>query len=242
MKKEQLLYYSLKYQGDYFKIKKAIFNQESWSKLKYSGNYLSIFDKNYPLALKRLKQAPYIIYYYGDLDLLQKPLISIVGSSVPTYYGLKMTDIIVRQVTTKQIVVSGLRKGIETRVQLSALKSGQSIVVLAGGINYIYPKDNYDLYQSLKKQHLILSEFPGFLKPTRRTFQAQARLIAALGETLIVTQADKYSSCFFSVDQALELGKTVYSIPYQLDDKSGSGCNYLLELGALYFKIENDLI
>lgn len=242
MKKEQLLYYSLKYQGDYFKIKKAIFNQESWRKLNYLGNYLSILDKNYPSALKRLKQAPYIIYYYGDLTLLNKPLVSVVGSSVTTYYGLKLTDIIVRQVTKQQVVVSGLRKGIETRVHLSALKNGKSIAILAGGINYIYPKDNYDLYQRLKKQHLILSEFPGFSKPTQSTFQAQVRIIVALGESLIVTQAHKYSSCFFSVDQALEQGKSIYSIPYQLDDKSGSGCNYLLELGALYFKIENDLI
>ena len=235
MKKNQLLYYSIKYQGNYFKIKNALLNNEPYHVIRSKNNYFTILDKEYPLSLKRLKQPPYILYYLGDISLLKNSLISIVGSRNATNYGKKMTSLIVEDLNKDYTIVSGMALGIDKIAHQSALNT---IAVLGSGINYVYPYSNLDLYNDLIKNHLVISEYPNFTKPKPYYFIARNRIVAALGEALIVTQATRISGTFSTVDYALDLGKNIYTIPYQMDDLSGSGCNYLLQEGASFFEFK----
>lgn len=242
MHQQQLLAYALKYQGNYFKIKQALLKQESYQSISTKLNYVTILDGSYPTSLKQLAQPPWVIFYRGNLALLSKPACSVIGSRQPHPYGVKMTSLITNELLINYVIVSGMAKGIDQVAHQTALKNGQTIAVLGSGIDYVYPASNQSLYEKLCQTQLVLSEYPGSTIPKRYYFLARNRLIAALGEFLVVTQATLKSGTFKTVEYALELGKEIYTIPYNLDIPAGAGCNELLNNGATCWVMKDEYI
>ncbi len=125
-----------------------------------------------------------------------------------------------------------MAKGIDTYAHIGSMKHGKTIAVLGSGINFIYPKSNEKLYNDLADNHLIISEYPDMCIPRPYYFPFRNRIIAALASKVYVTQASIRSGTMITVNEALELNKDIYVLPYRIDDYFGSGCNYLIQQGA----------
>lgn len=231
--RDRLIYYSLKYQGDVRLIKKALYAQEEAYLVKCDVQTCVIGDDLYPEALTQLEDPPYVLYALGDLNLLKEDKISIIGSRLACSYALNMTQRLIAQLPMKKVIVSGLAKGIDAQAHLEALKKHKTIAILGCGIDIIYPLVNTKLYHQIKSSGLILSEYPPQTAIQKIQFIARNRIIAALGEELVVMQAALKSGTMSTVDRALNLGKDVYVLPYHADEKHGFGCNNLIQQGAM---------
>jgi len=246
---ELLVYYAIKYQGDYNKIQKAILDNEIYTKTKieeaiYSlqSNYITILSKHYPVALHQLDNPPYVLFYYGDIGLLNTKSITIVGMRQPSDYGQKTTKEFTEKLVKKGYhIISGMAYGIDTIAHLSCIKhQGKTIAVLGSGIDYCYPKINTQLYHLLKKEHLLISEYPNLTLPKPYYFPFRNRIVAALSKATLVTEAKKRSGTMITVGHALQLGKPVFCIPGSI--YGHTGCLELIRDGAKLVITINDII
>lgn len=231
MKREQLIYYSFKYQGQWNKIYEAIESNQPWENVTVN-NAIVIGDKDYPSSFYDLKCPPFVIYTLGNKDLLQKEAISIVGSRNVCDYGYRASISLCEYLKDKYVLVSGLAKGVDSIVAQVGLEQGYTIGVLGCGINVVYPKSNQRLFERMTSEQLIISEYPNDVPPYAHQFPKRNRLIAALGSALVVTQAAMKSGTMITVNEAIALNKDVYVVPYKMDDENGVGCNYLIQQGA----------
>lgn len=239
--REQILYYALKYHGEWQKIANAIANREPYHAVAYPHSYLTIVDSAYPVALKRLQYAPWILFYEGDLSLLKKPAVSLVGARACNLYGRAMCIRVTRLLKQRAVIISGLARGIDAIAHQEALDTG-TIGVVGCGIDITYPKENAALYEVMKQRHLIISEYPYGSKPLAYHFPWRNRLIAALGQALVVIQAKRRSGTLLTVNEALELGLPVYCIPHRFQDEFGLGCNLLIAQGANILVDDQDIL
>ena len=246
---EILLFFALKYQGDFQSILKALQAKEKVSQeerreavAKVNSKYTTIISSDYPDALKEISCPPFVLFYHGNLNILNGKCIGVIGKRVTSEYGSNITDKIVCDlVKNEYTIVSGMALGIDTLAHRSALKNkGKTVAVLGSGINYCYPKRNQDLYAQLKSNHLIISEKPGDYVPQAKDFPSRNRLIAGLSESVVVTEAEKRSGTMITVGYALDQGKDIYCIPSRIGDPMG--CNLLIQQGAKLVLTVNDII
>lgn len=232
MHNDQLLAYSLKYEGDYASIQQALQRNEPYVQTKYKGFYFTILDNIYPESLKYLKNPPYVLYYRGNINLLSTSCVSVIGSRDAYPYSQKWTIEWVRYLSSNYTIVSGLAKGIDGLAHQTALENGQTIAILGSGIDVIYPKINTNLYQSILHNGLILSEYPEKTEVRKHQFVMRNRIIAGLGQYLLVMQSNLKSGSMITVNVALDCGKDVYCLPFNLDQEEGCGNNFLIQQGA----------
>ncbi|BBH26098.1 hypothetical protein SG0102_10320 [Intestinibaculum porci] len=240
--RETLLYFSLKYVGDFRKIYRALEEKESvdtalFEQLKrgMKASYLTIVDEQYPARLKEIYDPPFVLYYYGDVSLLSRDrMFSVVGSRHPNAYGAKMAKLYTHVLVENGYgIVSGMAYGIDSMAHNEAMHSGGvTIAVLGSGIDEVYPAAHRSLYQQLMRTQLVISEYPGMTKPQKVYFKNRNRLITGLGDQLLVVQAQLKSGTMVSVGHALEQGKDVYAIPGRVNEDP-PGTNYLISQGAI---------
>lgn len=230
--RETLLAYSIKYQGNQDAITQAILRHEPIRHVICHESYLTRLDPDFPPELLNLKNPPWVLFYRGDLRILHKPKLSVVGSRKASGYSIRMTRELVRETSKRYVIVSGLAKGIDAVAHETAMETGKTIAVLGCGIDGTYPKENLDLYQRVQAKGLILSEYPPGIAPIKHHFPFRNRIIAALGSFLVVTHGGMKSGTMITVNHALALGKEVICLPQPLDDESARGCNELISQGA----------
>lgn len=235
MDRKKLISYSFYFLGEYDKIIKGI-NENFDVPIVNIPNAITIFDSVYPKELLHLKYPPMVLYYKGNLNLLNESAIAIVGSRNPCEYAIKATQALARSNKDK-VIVSGLAKGIDACAHENALKT---IGVLGCGIDYIYPRCNYDLIKSIEKNGLILSEYPTNSKPLGYHFPFRNRIIACLSSRTYVMQSTLKSGTMTTINEALELGKEVRVLPYDIFNPYGANNNRLIYEGAT--PIENSEI
>lgn len=241
MDREALIYYSIKYRGNYGLIIKAIQKQEKYQISSSEYRAITILDEAYPECLKDLRYPPIVLFYSGDIGLLQEKKIGMIGSRILSEYGKKVTQWIVKELK-EGVIVSGLAKGADGCAHLTAIEHGRkTIAVLGNGISVVYPKENVDLYEEMKRNHLIISEYPFDVKPQKHHFPWRNRIIAALSDPLIVTQAAYKSGTMITVDAALEMNREIWTVPYPIFEEGGRGCNALIENGAKMILQKEDL-
>lgn len=230
--RERRLAYCYHYQGDAKRISFAFERGLPVQAVKTTESYLCIGDEAYPQALYDLAIPPQVLFYRGHLELLKRPSVSIIGSREAIPYSIEMTQRLIERLDPKTVVVSGLAKGIDGIAHQAALKAGSTIAILGCGIDQVYPRSHRDLFQTIRQKGLILSEYPPGTPPDRFRFPQRNRLIAALGERLVVMQASLKSGTMITVNEALELGKDITVLPYRLGEIEGEGCNALIQQGA----------
>ncbi|NBK97537.1 MAG: DNA-protecting protein DprA [Erysipelotrichia bacterium] len=240
--RERILYYALKYDGDFRKISNALLHDEPFKKCQYEGHFITLVDQCYPRCLLQLRFKPWILFYEGDLSLLEKEMIAVVGSRNASEYGKACTYELIHYMKERYGVVSGLAKGIDGYAhQLALLEKRSTIAVVGCGIDVAYPKENEALYKQIAKEGLIISEYPNGSKPYAHHFPWRNRIIAALGKALVVIEAKKRSGTLISVNEALELGKDIYCFPHHYFDENGQGCNSLILQGCAILSGREDI-
>ncbi|MEK7672711.1 MAG: DNA-processing protein DprA [Patescibacteria group bacterium] len=192
---------------------------------------------DFPILLREIYQPPHQLFYKGNLEALNRPCISIVGTRKNSDYGEEMTRKIVKELAVYDLnIVSGLAKGIDTIAHQSALENGlNTIAVLGGGIENIYPYENIGLAEEiLQKGGLILSEFEALAEPTRYTFPQRNRIVSGLSLVTIVVEAPEKSGALITADLALNQGREVMVVPADVDRPSSTGILKLLQKGGAY--------
>ncbi|WP_321312598.1 DNA-processing protein DprA [Halarcobacter sp.] len=172
--------------------------------------------------LEHMSRYPENIYYRGNLNLLKKRKVSIVGSRKPLSYTNKTTFKLANELAKRDIIiVSGAALGVDA-ISHKAASPNNTIAVMANGLDIKYPAVNSKLISSIENEGLVLSMYQDTQKPRNYTFVQRNELVVALGEILIVTQADLNSGTLSSINYALKMGKEVYTIPHQIDDSLGT--------------------
>ncbi len=244
-----LIYLSLKYEGEWDKIYAAIQNRahldmDDFDKVlaKLNTKVTTILDKDYPKQFSLIPKPPFALYYYGDLSLLSNPdkCLSVIGSRSNTTYGKEMTELLVKGVADKLVIVSGMARGIDGIAQEAAINNGgHSVAILGSGIDYCYPKRNEDLYNKLKASHLVISEYPGKVAPKPNYFIDRNRLIGAASSKTLVVEAKYRSGTVSTVNYALQYGRDVMCVPSRANEESM--CNRLIKEGAPMIETVYDL-
>ena len=235
-----LIYFAVKYNGDYEKIMTAIQLREEvtyeeaqkvYDSLKCKA--LTYLDYDYPLKLKQVYQPPFVLFYYGDISLLHKRLFATVGSRNYSEYGKACADKIIEEVIPGNVLVSGLARGIDTVAHEAAIRShAKTIAILGSGIDNCYPPENQELYEEIKKNHLIISEYPGMSEPDRSHFPQRNRIIAGLADGVFIPQINGYmSGTMITYSIASNLGKPVVVAPHPYGSQTIN--NELINEGAI---------
>lgn len=178
--------------------------------------YITIENNNYPEKLKNIYNPPKGLYVKGDIKLLNKPSVAIIGSRNCSKYGEIVAKEFANELARMKItIISGMARGIDTFAHIgSIIGNGKTIAVLGSGLNKIYPKENEKLYYKiLEKGGLIVSEYEPNEEPLPEHFPARNRIISGLCDKLIVVEAGKRSGTSITVNFALEQGKEIYAVP-----------------------------
>lgn len=233
---------ALKYKGEWDKIIEAVKAKEKPDEELIEEasqtKAITIIDADYPNELKQCYKPPVVLFYKGDISLLQhKGKAAYVGSRDATPYGTNTARGICSGLVKKgYAIVSGLARGIDSIALATALEGeGKAIAVLGSGIDNCYPKDCRPLYDALAEKGLIISEYPKDTPPTAEAFPFRNRIVAGLPKAVIVGEASRHSGTMITVSYALSYNKDVGCVPFRADEESE--CNLLIKDGA--FMIEN---
>jgi len=222
--------------GTYVEKRKMMFGDSVSSGSIPTGTeaFLLIGDEDYPDKLYDLSNPPLLLYYRGEKKLLKDAAVSVVGSRTPSSYGVKMTRNIVNELSLYNIsIISGGARGIDTTAHRAALQAGNStICVLGCGLGVDYPKENAELFRMVSRSGLMLSEYPPGFKPEKWTFPMRNRIIAALSDAIVVTEASMKSGSLHTATYGVEINRDVHAVPHEALSPWGQGCNHLIELGA----------
>ena len=180
---------------------------------------LVVGDDFYPEKLALTPNPPVVMYAIGNIELMARPALSVVGARKHTPYGQKMCKKFVGPLAERGLViVSGLALGIDKLAHIEALDAdGDTIAVLGNGI---------------LKKGLVLSEYPPFTPPKPFRYPERNRIISALGDGTLVVEAKEQSGSLITARLSAEYGKEVFAICGNLDSIYSRGCNRLILDGA----------
>lgn len=174
-----------------------------------------------PLSLKTIQKPPKELFAIGNLALLEKPKVAIVGSRNATFYSKDMAFKIAKSLSnTGVVVVSGGAIGIDTQAHKGAFPN--TIAILATPLNILYPKINEKLLADISKEGLLLSEYNLEAKTSKYNFVLRNRLVVGLCDALVIVQADIDSGSMRSAEFAQRLCKPIYVLPHRINESDGT--------------------
>jgi DNA processing protein len=196
----------------------------------------------YPQILNELDDAPPFLWALGNIALLNRPTISLVGARNASSLGTRMAKALAQGLGEAGfVVVSGLARGVDAAAHLAALPTG-TIAVQAGGVDVMYPAENTQLAHDIAKSGLRVSEQPMGLQPMARHFPSRNRIIAGLSRATIVVEAAAKSGSLITARDALDQGREVLAVPGHPFDARAAGCNMLIRDGATLVRNAGDVI
>jgi len=179
--------------------------------------------------LETMKKYPKELFYKGNLALLKRPKVSIVGTRRPSAYTRQFTYALAKALSKRGVcVVSGAAMGVDTIAHEGAGASN-TIAVMANGLDIRYPVVNQNLIENIENEGLMLSQFNDGFRATGWSFVVRNEVVVALGDILVVTEADLDSGSMRSVEYAMCMDKEIYVLPHRLDESLGT--NKLLQEG-----------
>lgn len=194
---------------------------------------LSILDKEYPLELKNIYNPPALLFYQGNLELLNKGKLAVVGSRKCSEVGAQSVAKIIKELGNRFVIVSGLARGIDTSAHVAALKNGGATIAVIGcGLDVYYPKENSKLQDYISRNQLLLTEYEVGQEPKKFHFPERNRIIAGLSQGVIVAEAKIRSGSLITCERAMEEGRDIFAIPGNILDGKSDGCHQLIQEGA----------
>ncbi len=203
----------------------------------------SILDEIYPWDLSEIYNPPALLFYQGNIDLLELPKVAVVGSRDSSKLGNQSVQKIIKELNNELIIVSGLARGIDTAAHMAALQNGgRTIAVIGTGLDVFYPKANKKLQSYIGKNHLVLSEYGPGEQPLKFHFPERNRIIAGLCRGVIVAEAKMRSGSLITCERAMEEGRDVFAIPGSILDGKSDGCHHLIQEGAKCIMSGSDVL
>ena len=185
---------------------------------------LSIFDKEYPIELKHTYNPPVLLFYQGNIDLLSKPKLAVVGARKCSETGKQSVRKIVSELGNQFTIVSN------------------TIAVIGTGLDVYYPKENKALQDYMAKNHLVLTEYGPGEQPLKYHFPERNRIISGLCQGVMVVEAKLRSGSLITCERAMEEGRDVFAIPGNILDGKSDGCHHLIQEGAKFITTGLDIL
>jgi DNA processing protein len=201
-------------------------------------------EADYPETLRWIPEPPPVLYIWGTLRHEDSLAVAVVGSRKPSPYG----QLAAQRLSTELAhygftVVSGLARGVDSLAHHGALQAGgRTIAVLGSGINVVYPPEHRRLYEAIRHQGAVVSEFPFDTKPDRWNFPRRNRIISGLALGTLVVEASDQSGSLHTARHALEQGREVFAVPGRIDAPSSRGTNNLIKRGAKLVEGIDDIL
>ncbi|UBH24007.1 DNA-protecting protein DprA [Micrococcus porci] len=194
-------------------------------------------DAQWPRALDDLgERAPYVLFVRGAASFLARPmqdLVTVTGSRAASAYGEYVAAELAGDLANRErVLVAGGAYGVESAVHRAALAAGgDTIAVLAGGVDRPYPSGNRDLLDRVGDVGALVSELPPGSVPTRHRFLARSRLLGAMSAATVVVEAGARSGAIGVAAEAHQLGRQVGAVPGPVTSVTSHGPHELLRAG-----------
>jgi DNA processing protein len=201
-------------------------------------------EADYPEVLRWIPEPPPVLYIWGTLRHEDSLAVAVVGSRKPSPYGQLAAQRLSAELAQYGFtVVSGLARGVDSLAHQGALQAGgRTIAVLGSGINVVYPPEHRRLYEAIREQGAVVSEFPFDTKPDRWNFPRRNRIISGLTLGTLVIEASDQSGSLHTARHALEQGREVFAVPGRIDAPSSRGTNNLIKRGAKLVEGLDDIL
>jgi DNA processing protein len=204
-------------------------------------NIVTYEDDSYPAALKELRFPPLLLYWYGDMKILPEKTAGVVGTRRASPYGRRIAQGIGERCAVHDIaLVSGGASGIDGSAHYGACsRGGATFAVFGTGVDVSFPSSNKGLFEQIRENGALISEFPLGTRGEAWRFPKRNRIVAALSEKLIVVEAPLKSGAMITARMALELGREIWAVPGHIDEDAAEGTNRLIFEGAFPF-VDNE--
>lgn len=212
------------------------------SALRFGAKPVFTIEPGYPSRLALIDVPPPLLYVKGDVGLLQKPAIAIVGARQASAAGTKLARVFATALgKAGLVIISGLARGIDGTAHHATLETG-TVAVLAGGLDNIYPPEHEDLHQAIAAGGCLISEMPCGFKPRAKDFPRRNRIISGTSLGVLVVEAARRSGTLVTARMAGEQGREVFAIPGHPLDPRAEGTNQLLKTGATLVTEPGDVL
>jgi DNA processing protein len=209
---------------------------------KFGARFVALGEGLYPRLLAELEDAPPLLIARGNLNLLDRQAVSIVGARNASAAACRFARGLAHDLGQHElVVVSGLARGIDSAAHDGALETG-TIGVIAGGIDVFYPPENEARQKAMYDQGLVIAEMPPGTEPRARHFPYRNRIIAGMSSGTVVVEAAPRSGSLITARLAAEAGREVMAVPGSPLDPRAQGCNQLIRDGATLIQNAADVI
>lgn len=210
---------------------------------RMGGRLLVLGDPDYPALLARVPDAPPVLGVKGDVSLLSRRSIGIVGARNASAGGLRIAESLSGSLALEGcVIVSGLARGIDSVAHRAALHPGMTIGAAAGGLDCFYPPENEALYHAVAERGCLITEAPLGTVPQSSHFPRRNRLIAGLSLGVILIEAALRSGTLITARLALDYGRDVFAVPGSPLDPRSRGGNDLIRQGAILTETVQDVL
>lgn len=219
-----------------------LIEREAAQVAKLGAHYLMLGDADYPALLNEVDNAPSVLIWRGDISLMHKRCIGIVGARNASAAACRFARMLAQDLGREGIVVvSGLARGVDTAAHVGAMPGG-TIGVIASGIDIVFPPENAALQEQVANEGLLLAEQPPGTQPLARNFPFRNRIIAGLALGTVVVEAAPKSGSLITARLAGEMGREVMAVPGSPLDPRAQGCNLLIRDGATLVQSAADVV
>jgi len=219
--------------------------ERAWEQvLRQECSVVTWEEEHYPVLLREIYDPPPLLYYRGDIGLMNSYCLAIVGSRRHTVYGRENASKFAAGLSNHNItIVSGMARGIDTWAHRGVLGAGgKTVAVLGCGLDICYPPENKKIKLEIENSGIVISEFPPGYQPLPQNFPRRNRIISGLSWGTLVIEAGGKSGALITADFALEQGREVFAIPGSIASPYSRGCHKLIKEGAkLVEKVEDML-
>ncbi len=211
---------------------------------KFGITTVTIWEKDYPSLLKRIPDPPIVLFYVGDLQVLHRTSLAVVGTRTPSTYGKWAATHFTRELAQRGItIISGLARGVDTLAHQNAIRTGgKTAAVLGCGVERCYPPENLKLYRQIPHHGVLLSEFFIGTGPDATNFPRRNRIISGLSQGTLVVEAGERSGALITAYYALNHNREVFAVPGNVNNPKSTGCNRLIQQGAKLVQTVDDIL
>jgi DNA processing protein len=220
----------------------AIAQQEKM--LAAGAELVALGDPRYPQKLREIFDPPIVLFARGRVELLQPPVLAVVGTRRPTPYGLAVAERLSADLAHAGLTIaSGMARGVDTAAHRGALAAGgDTVAVLGCGVDIVYPSENRKIAAEIAAKGLIVSEFPMGSTAFPQNFPIRNRIISGISEGVLVVEGAQYSGSAITARLALDQGREVFAVPGNITSKPSWGPNLLIKQGAKLVQDWNDVV
>lgn len=213
---------------------------------KFGVTILTAADDGYPERLRMMSSGPLVIYVKGDVSVLSRSSVAIVGTRRATNYGLEIARRMSKDLAAAGwVIISGLALGIDAAAHTGAIEceKGLTIGVLGSGLDVFYPDENRELAREMvRRGGAVISQFPFGRPADTTTFPIRNHIVAALASGVVAVECPSKSGTLLTTSIAADLGRHVMAVPGRIDSRMSAGCLKLIRDGATLVRNADDVL